>query len=207
MCPLLTIVWSVIVPMTVDLVSTCAVVYCVLVIMGLVLGIYSRFNLLFGLHPCVFVHVFVLNFVPVPLHGMLYFWVELKPPITYSCLQSFSTTSPARTTLIPVDSIFVLWSFLAAPTITTKTEPTTIASNPGSPTSSSLDISPPSSISSTHNGSAVVSASTVNTGINREGCDGVYEEINDQPLHSNIYANLPTCPSESQLPQGPQLPQ
>ncbi|XP_020318968.1 CMRF35-like molecule 9 isoform X2 [Oncorhynchus kisutch] len=94
-----------------------------------------------------------------------------------------------------------------APTITTKTEPTTIASNPGSPTSSSLDISPPSSISSTHNGSAVVSASTVNTGINREGCDGVYEEINDQPLHSNIYANLPTCPSESQLPQGPQLPQ
>ncbi|XP_020318969.1 CMRF35-like molecule 5 isoform X3 [Oncorhynchus kisutch] len=54
---------------------------------------------------------------------------------------------------------------------------------------------------------AVVSASTVNTGINREGCDGVYEEINDQPLHSNIYANLPTCPSESQLPQGPQLPQ
>nr|XP_046216330.1 CMRF35-like molecule 5 isoform X2 [Oncorhynchus gorbuscha] len=126
-----------------------------------------------------------------------------------------------------------------APTITTKTEPTTTASNPGSPTSSSLAISP-SSISSTHNGSgasviiivsmslvtlllvvgllivyrwkcnketAVSSASTVNTGINREGCDGDYEEINDQPLHSNIYANLPTCPSESQLPQGPQLPQ
>ncbi|XP_052319420.1 CMRF35-like molecule 5 [Oncorhynchus keta] len=128
----------------------------------------------------------------------------------------------------------------AAPTITTKTEPTTTASNPGSPTSSSLAISPPSSISSTHNGSgasviiivsmslvtlllvvgllivyrwkcnketAVSSASTVNTGINREGCDGDYEEINDQPLHSNIYANLPTCPSESQLPQRPQLPQ
>uniref|UniRef100_A0A8C8JB11 Uncharacterized protein n=1 Tax=Oncorhynchus tshawytscha TaxID=74940 RepID=A0A8C8JB11_ONCTS len=128
----------------------------------------------------------------------------------------------------------------AAPTITNKTEPTTTASNPGSPTSSSLAISPPSSISSTHNGSgasviiivsmslvtlllvvgllivyrwkcnketAVSSASTVNTGINREGCDGDYEEINDQPLHSNIYANLPTCPSESQLPQGPQLPQ
>ncbi|XP_029582105.1 CMRF35-like molecule 5 isoform X2 [Salmo trutta] len=117
-----------------------------------------------------------------------------------------------------------------APTITTKTEPTTTASNPGSPTPSSLATSiSPSSISSTHNGSgtsviiivsmslvtlllvvsllivyrwkcnketAVSSALTVNTGINREGCDGVYEEIDDRPLES-IYANLPTIPSES----------
>ncbi|XP_014045367.1 CMRF35-like molecule 9 isoform X2 [Salmo salar] len=117
-----------------------------------------------------------------------------------------------------------------APTITTKTEPTTTASNPDSPTPSSLATTiSPSSISSTHNGSgisviiivsmslvtlllvvsllivyrwkcnketAVSSALTVNTGINREGCDGVYEEINDRPLES-IYANLPTIPSES----------
>ena len=92
MCPLFTIVLSVIVPMSVGLVSTCALlfwfsccVYCVLVIMGLVLYIvvhlllrvsphvvycgahpvYLRIYLalLFGLPPCVFVYVFVLGFV------------------------------------------------------------------------------------------------------------------------------------------------
>uniref|UniRef100_A0A4W5QCN1 Immunoglobulin domain-containing protein n=1 Tax=Hucho hucho TaxID=62062 RepID=A0A4W5QCN1_9TELE len=115
----------------------------------------------------------------------------------------------------------------AAPTInTTKTEPTAAtASNPGSPTPSSLA----TSISSTHNGSGTsviiivsmsmvtlllvvsllivyrwkcnketaVSALMVNTGINREGCHGDYEEMKGRPLQSNIYANLPTSPSES----------